>query len=176
MPECRPQYFAGIKGVLPLAVDGMVEDMIEEVGLTEKRDALSASLSGGQKRKLSVGIALIGDSKVRARAVVWAFLKWTRRSCFWTSPQAAWTPTRAGPLGTFCRCVCVCVWGGGGVLSHVPRAVPQILAGKLSFPRYFDRNAKNLIKKLLTADLTKRFGCLKAGADDIKTHKVPWPL
>lgn len=47
----------------------------------------------------------------------------------------------------------------------------QILAGKLSFPRYFDRNAKNLIKKLLTADLTKRYGCLKNGARDVKNHK-----
>ena len=47
----------------------------------------------------------------------------------------------------------------------------QILAGKLSFPRYFDRNAKGLIKKLLTADLTKRYGCLKGGAEDIKKHK-----
>lgn len=47
----------------------------------------------------------------------------------------------------------------------------QILAGKLTFPRYFDRNAKNLIKKLLTADLTKRYGCLKGGAEDIKRHK-----
>lgn len=47
----------------------------------------------------------------------------------------------------------------------------QILAGKLTFPRYFDRNAKNLIKKLLTADLTKRYGCLKGAAEDIKKHK-----
>ena len=47
----------------------------------------------------------------------------------------------------------------------------QILAGKLTFPRYFDRNAKNMIKKLLTADLTKRYGCLKGGAEDIKKHK-----
>eukprot|EP00500_Bicosoecida_sp_ms1_P013981 CAMPEP_0203817846 /NCGR_PEP_ID=MMETSP0115-20131106/28697_1 /ASSEMBLY_ACC=CAM_ASM_000227 /TAXON_ID=33651 /ORGANISM="Bicosoecid sp, Strain ms1" /LENGTH=330 /DNA_ID=CAMNT_0050726791 /DNA_START=106 /DNA_END=1098 /DNA_ORIENTATION=+ len=47
----------------------------------------------------------------------------------------------------------------------------QILAGKLTFPRYFDRNAKNLIKKLLTADLTKRYGCLKGAAEDIKRHK-----
>ena len=39
----------------------------------------------------------------------------------------------------------------------------QILAGKISFPRFFERNAKSLIKKLLTADLTKRFGCLKNG-------------
>jgi len=47
----------------------------------------------------------------------------------------------------------------------------QILAGKVNFPRFIDRNAKSLIKKLLVADLTKRFGCLKAGASDIKNHK-----
>jgi serine/threonine protein kinase len=47
----------------------------------------------------------------------------------------------------------------------------QILAGKVTFPRHFDRNAKSLIKKLLVADLTKRYGCLKGGADDIKKHK-----
>ena len=47
----------------------------------------------------------------------------------------------------------------------------QILAGKISFPRFFERNAKSLIKKLLTADLTKRYGCLKNGATDIKKHK-----
>ncbi len=37
--------------------------------------------------------------------------------------------------------------------------------------RFFDRNVKNLVKKLLTADLTKRYGCLKSGAEDIKKHK-----
>eukprot|EP00516_Mucochytrium_quahogii_P002826 CAMPEP_0203756554 /NCGR_PEP_ID=MMETSP0098-20131031/9821_1 /ASSEMBLY_ACC=CAM_ASM_000208 /TAXON_ID=96639 /ORGANISM=" , Strain NY0313808BC1" /LENGTH=333 /DNA_ID=CAMNT_0050648481 /DNA_START=140 /DNA_END=1138 /DNA_ORIENTATION=- len=47
----------------------------------------------------------------------------------------------------------------------------QILAGSISFPRYFDRNAKGIIKKLLLADLTKRFGCLKRGAQDIMDHK-----
>lgn len=47
----------------------------------------------------------------------------------------------------------------------------QILAGKIVFPRYFDRNAKSLIKKLLTADLTKRYGCLKAGGEDVIKHK-----
>ena len=48
----------------------------------------------------------------------------------------------------------------------------QIIAGKVSFPRFFDRNAKSLIKKLLTADLTKRYGCLKGAAEDVKRHKV----
>ena len=47
----------------------------------------------------------------------------------------------------------------------------QILNGKLNFPRFIEKNAKSLIKKLLVADLTKRFGCLKNGAADIKKHK-----
>jgi len=47
----------------------------------------------------------------------------------------------------------------------------KILAGKVYFPKYFDKNAKALVKKLLTADLSKRFGNLKDGADDILHHK-----
>lgn len=37
---------------------------IVDVGLTEKENERTKRLSGGQKRKLSVGIALIGGSKV----------------------------------------------------------------------------------------------------------------
>lgn len=47
----------------------------------------------------------------------------------------------------------------------------KILAGKIDFPRHFDPYAKDLVKKLLTADRTKRFGCLKDRAEDIKRHK-----
>lgn len=47
----------------------------------------------------------------------------------------------------------------------------KILEGKLKFPWHFDRHSKDLIKKLLTADLTKRIGNLKGGVDDIKKHK-----
>lgn len=47
----------------------------------------------------------------------------------------------------------------------------KILAGKIEFPRHFDPHAKDLVKKLLTADRTKRYGCLKDGAEDIKRHK-----
>ncbi|MCO5596289.1 hypothetical protein L7F22_050350 [Adiantum nelumboides] len=46
----------------------------------------------------------------------------------------------------------------------------KILAGKLIFAPHFSRSAKDLIRKLLTADLSKRLGCLKGGADDIKNH------
>merc|ERR1712099_221184 len=47
----------------------------------------------------------------------------------------------------------------------------KILSGKIVFPKLFDKNAKGLVKKLLTADLGKRYGNLKNGADDIKQHK-----
>ena len=48
----------------------------------------------------------------------------------------------------------------------------QILAGKIEFPRHFDVHAKDLIKKLLTADRSKRLGNLKGAAEDVKKHKV----
>lgn len=47
----------------------------------------------------------------------------------------------------------------------------QILSGKINFTRGYDKNAKSLTKKLLTSDLTKRYGCLKGGASDIKKCK-----
>lgn len=58
------KFFAGIKGVPSKDINQAVQETIATVGLTEKVKALAASLSGGMKRKLSVGIALIGGSKV----------------------------------------------------------------------------------------------------------------
>src|SRR5207342_253407 len=41
-----------------------VDDVIELVGLTDKRDARVRTLSGGQKRRLDLGIALVGDPEL----------------------------------------------------------------------------------------------------------------
>lgn len=57
------EFFAKLKGCPRKDVSKEVNDMIEVLGLEQKRMALSSTLSGGQKRKLSVGIALIADSK-----------------------------------------------------------------------------------------------------------------
>ena len=57
-------FFAGVKGMAAADVPAAVMTMIREVGLVEKVDAKASELSGGQKRKLSVGIALIAGSKV----------------------------------------------------------------------------------------------------------------
>jgi len=47
----------------------------------------------------------------------------------------------------------------------------KILKGKLKFPSSFDSNAKSLVKHLLEADLSKRYGNLKGGVNDIKNHR-----
>ena len=38
------------------------------------------------------------------------------------------------------------------------------------FPTLY-RDAKSLVKHLLVADVTKRYGCLRNGANDIKNHR-----
>jgi len=48
----------------------------------------------------------------------------------------------------------------------------KILKGKIKFPSSFDSNAKSLVKHLLEIDLTKRYGNLKGGVGDIKTHRL----
>ncbi|KAJ3180781.1 camp-dependent protein kinase catalytic subunit [Gaertneriomyces sp. JEL0708] len=47
----------------------------------------------------------------------------------------------------------------------------KIIACKPKFPAHFDPAAKDLIKRLLSPDLTKRYGNLKGGVTDIKKHK-----
>ena len=47
----------------------------------------------------------------------------------------------------------------------------KILKGKLKFPSSFDSNAKSLVKHILVQDLSKRYGNLKNGVDDIKGHR-----
>ncbi|CAF0991859.1 unnamed protein product [Adineta steineri] len=47
----------------------------------------------------------------------------------------------------------------------------KIVQGKFKFPSHFSSELKDLIRNLLQADLTKRFGNLKNGTKDIKYHK-----
>ncbi|KAJ2888485.1 cAMP-dependent protein kinase catalytic subunit [Coemansia asiatica] len=48
----------------------------------------------------------------------------------------------------------------------------KILEGKLAFPAFFTASAKDLIQRLLTADVGKRLGNLQGEGEDVKAH--PW--
>eukprot|EP00924_Labyrinthula_sp_SR-Ha-C_P011713 maker-scaffold_17-snap-gene-6.71-mRNA-1 protein AED:0.02 eAED:0.02 QI:0/0.33/0.25/1/0.66/0.5/4/146/1967 len=58
------QFYGKLKGYAGEQLVAVVRKSIENVGLTEKVDTISKSLSGGMKRKLSLAISLLGDSKV----------------------------------------------------------------------------------------------------------------
>ncbi|ORZ12813.1 camp-dependent protein kinase 10 [Absidia repens] len=47
----------------------------------------------------------------------------------------------------------------------------RILDGKVRYPGYLEPSAKDLLKRLLVIDRTRRLGNLKGGADDVKMHK-----
>ncbi|XP_069124776.1 phospholipid-transporting ATPase ABCA3-like [Argopecten irradians] len=57
-------FFAKLKGCPSSEVKNAVNEMIDSIKLENKRHVRSSSLSGGMKRKLSVGIALIAGSKI----------------------------------------------------------------------------------------------------------------
>ncbi|XP_064607351.1 phospholipid-transporting ATPase ABCA1-like [Liolophura sinensis] len=56
-------FYARLKGMKSKDVKVEMPQMIEDVGLLNKRTELSKSLSGGMKRKLSVAIAFVGGSR-----------------------------------------------------------------------------------------------------------------
>jgi ABC-type multidrug transport system ATPase subunit len=48
----------------PKALHESIENILNLIGLVNDRQTLSKNLSGGMKRRLSIGISLIGDPKV----------------------------------------------------------------------------------------------------------------
>ncbi|KFP09539.1 ATP-binding cassette sub-family A member 3, partial [Egretta garzetta] len=56
-------FYAGLKGYPPSKCPEEISHILRILNLEDKRRSLTKALSGGMKRKLSIGIALIGDSK-----------------------------------------------------------------------------------------------------------------
>jgi len=81
------ELFAVFKGSDPGLLQEEVSKMIADLNLKEKTNELSKNLSGGQRRRLSTGIAFIGNSKfivldeptsgmdTSARRYIWEILK-----------------------------------------------------------------------------------------------------
>ena len=54
-----------LKGCSNREANAEARDLLQKLNLENKKDMLYSTLSGGMKRKLSLGIALIGHTKVR---------------------------------------------------------------------------------------------------------------
>ncbi|CUG06066.1 ABC transporter, putative [Bodo saltans] len=63
-PEEHLRLYAALRGVPPVLVDDVVEALLTACALQMYRSTRSKSLSGGNKRKLSVAISLIGGPRV----------------------------------------------------------------------------------------------------------------
>ncbi|EPY33049.1 ATP-binding cassette protein subfamily A, member 9, partial [Strigomonas culicis] len=81
------EYYAAIKGLRKREREAAVRMLLEGVDMVDKEDYPAKALSGGQKRKLSVGVAFVGRSRlifldeptagmdVGARRHTWGLLK-----------------------------------------------------------------------------------------------------
>ncbi len=58
------RVYAQIKGLSVFEMDAAIDKMIESLEMTSKKHYLTGSLSGGQKRRLCVANALIGECKI----------------------------------------------------------------------------------------------------------------
>jgi ATP-binding cassette subfamily A (ABC1) protein 3 len=54
-------YYARVKGISKAEKGQLIENAIRELGLEPHRHKAAGTLSGGNKRKLSVAIAIIGN-------------------------------------------------------------------------------------------------------------------
>ena len=58
------KFYALIKGIKTDKIKGVVEKAIKDLNLKDHRNKLAGTLSGGNKRKLSVAMALIGNPPI----------------------------------------------------------------------------------------------------------------
>ena len=57
-------FYGRIRGIDPMSLTRKVNKLIHQIGLTNFADRTSDTYSGGNKRKLSLAISLIGSPKV----------------------------------------------------------------------------------------------------------------
>ncbi|XP_043254267.1 ABC transporter A family member 1-like isoform X1 [Colletes gigas] len=86
-PREHLEFFAAVRGIPKSMIEHEVQKTLKDIDLYEQADTFAKYLSGGQKRKLSVGIAIIGDPKIiildeptagvdpYSRRQMWSFLQ-----------------------------------------------------------------------------------------------------
>ncbi|CAF5184282.1 unnamed protein product, partial [Rotaria magnacalcarata] len=58
------ELFSQMRNLDRTKIDESIDKILDLIGLVNDRRTLSKDLSGGMKRRLSIGISLIGDPKV----------------------------------------------------------------------------------------------------------------
>ncbi|KAI4488532.1 hypothetical protein M0802_011535 [Mischocyttarus mexicanus] len=86
-PREHLEFFAAVRCIPKSNIEHEVKKTLKDIDLVEKADTFAKYLSGGQKRKLSIGIAIIGDPKIiildeptagvdpYSRRQMWSFLQ-----------------------------------------------------------------------------------------------------
>lgn len=86
-PREHLRFFGLVRGIKNSIIENEVNRTLKDIDLIEKADTFAKYLSGGQKRKLSIGIAIIGDPKIiildeptagvdpYSRRLMWSFLQ-----------------------------------------------------------------------------------------------------
>ena len=62
--EEQLRYFSELVGVCPSVQDQRIEELLEGCALNQVRDTLAGVLSEGYKRRLTLAMALVGNTKV----------------------------------------------------------------------------------------------------------------
>lgn len=76
---------------------------LRDIDLSDKANASAKHLSGGQKRKLSIGIAVIGDPKVFCDILSYQQYNSYFRSSFWTNLPLELILILGDICGQFCK-------------------------------------------------------------------------
>ena len=63
-PEDHLKLFCAFKGTDPSVIEDQVQEMLKDIELDEVKHQIVKTLSAGQMRKLSVAIAMIGNSTI----------------------------------------------------------------------------------------------------------------
>lgn len=81
-------FFAAVRGINDSEIESEVNKTLKDCDLIENSDTIVKHLSGGQKRKLSVGIAIIGDPRIIIFDEPTAGVDPYSRRCLWQLLQS----------------------------------------------------------------------------------------
>ena len=87
-PREHLYFFAAVRGINEAEIESDVNKTLKDCDLMENCDTVVKHLSGGQKRKLSVGIAIIGDPRIIIFDEPTAGVDPYSRRCLWQLLQS----------------------------------------------------------------------------------------